>query len=96
MSAYEQGQVVRATGTFRDLAGNLVDPSVVQFRTRTPAAVVTEYVYGVNADLIKDSTGVYHFDIPLSVAGLWKYRWLSTGVGAASKIVSVDVKEAEF
>jgi hypothetical protein len=96
MSAYEQGQVVRATGTFKDSAGNLVDPSVVKFRTRTPAAVVTEYTYGVNGDLVKDSTGVYHFDIVLETAGLWKYRWVSTGIGAAAKVVSLDVAEAEF
>lgn len=96
MSAYEQGQVVRATGTFKDSAGNLVDPSVVKFRVRTPAAVVTEYTYGVNADLVKDSTGVYHFDIVLSTSGLWKYRWVSTGIGAAAKVVSLDVAAAEF
>jgi hypothetical protein len=96
MSAYEQGQVVRATGTFKDAAGNLVDPSVVKFRVRTPAAVVTEYIYGVAGDLVKDSTGVYHFDVVLSAPGLWKYRWVSTGIGAAAKVVSLDVAEAEF
>jgi hypothetical protein len=44
MSAYEQGQVVRATGSFKDASGALVDPSVVKLRVRTPAAAVTEYV----------------------------------------------------
>jgi hypothetical protein len=96
MSAYEKGQVVRATGTFKDSTGSLVDPSVVKFRTRTPAGVVTEYTYGVNADLARDSLGVYHFDIALTTAGLWKYRWISTGVGAAAKVVTLDVAEAEF
>jgi hypothetical protein len=96
MSAYEKGQVVRATGTFRDSAGNLVDPSVVKFRVRTPAAVVTEFTYGTDADLVKDSAGVYHFDVALVTAGLWKYRWISTGIGAAAKVVQLDVAEAEF
>jgi hypothetical protein len=96
MSAYEQGQVVRATGSFKDASGTLVDPSVVKLRVRTPAAAVTEYVYGVAQDLIKDSTGVYHFDIVLNAGGLWKYRWVSTGVGATAKVVSLDVAEAEF
>lgn len=96
MSAYEQGQVVRATGSFKDAGGTLVDPSVVKLRVRTPAGDVTEYVYGTAPDLVKDSTGVYHFDIVLNAGGLWRYRWVSTGIGATARIVNLDVTEAEF
>jgi hypothetical protein len=96
MSAYEKDQVVRATGTFRDTAGTLVDPTTVKFRTRTPAGVVVEYVYGVDADLVKDSTGIYHFDITFVSSGLWKYRWITTGVGATAKTVNLDVADTGF
>jgi hypothetical protein len=96
MATYEMGQVVRATGTFKNAAGDIFDPSVVKFRVRTPAAVVTEYIYGQNADLVKDSTGIYHFDVVLGAAGQWKYRWISTGTGATAKVVTLDVAEVDF
>jgi hypothetical protein len=43
--------------------------------------------YGVGAELVKDSTGVYHVDIDADEAGKWLYRFYSTGTGQASSSI---------
>jgi hypothetical protein len=84
MASYDLGDVVRLTGTFTNSAGAAADPTTVTFSYTDPNGTTTTLVYLTDAALVKDSTGVYHVDIAASIEGIWRWRWLSTGTGAAS------------
>jgi len=84
MASYDLGDVVRQTGSFTNSAGAAADPTGVTFSYTDPAGTTTSLVYPTDAALVKDSTGVYHVDITASTEGIWRWRWLSTGTGAAS------------
>jgi uncharacterized protein YfaS (alpha-2-macroglobulin family) len=84
MNAYQVGNVVRCSGAFTTAAGAAVDPSTVTFRARRPDGTVTVYVYGTDAELVKDSTGNYHVDLAANAAGRWAYRWEGTGAAPSA------------
>jgi uncharacterized protein YfaS (alpha-2-macroglobulin family) len=79
MNAYQVGNVVRCSGAFTTAAGAAVDPSTITFRARKPDGTVTVYVYGTDAQLVKDSTGNYHVDLTANAAGRWAFRFEGTG-----------------
>jgi hypothetical protein len=80
---YDQGQLLRLTGTFKTGGVTPVDPAVVKLEYKKPGAARVELTYP--ATITKDSTGVYHADIDLDTAGSWVYRWFSTGAGQAAE-----------
>ena len=81
---HDVGDLVRVTGTFTDADGNAQDPTVVKCDYTDPSGNTTELVYGTDEELVKSSTGVYYTDINADEAGLWTYRWYSTGTGQAA------------
>lgn len=83
--AYNEGDVIVLKATFKNAAGTNVDPNVVTLRVRPPGGELAIYTYGQDVQPTKTDTGVYSFDLELILPGIWKYRWLSTGVGAASQ-----------
>jgi hypothetical protein len=83
-NVYTSGQQIRLVGTFKNAAGTVTDPTGVVLKYRDPVTgTVTTKTYGVDA-IVKDSTGVYHFDLTLSNPGEWWYRWESSGAIVAS------------
>jgi hypothetical protein len=78
MNAYDKGDLVRVTATFTNSAGAATDPTAVTCRVKSPTAT-TVYVYGTDAALVKDATGVFHLDVSAATAGQWYYRWEGTG-----------------
>lgn len=78
---FQVGDLVRVTGTFTTLAGAATDPTNVYFSFKTPAGTTTTYTYGVDAALVKSSTGIYYVDVNVTAAGNWYYRFYSTGTG---------------
>lgn len=79
MNAYKVGATVRCSGAFTNDAGAAVDPTTITFRARKPDGVVAVYVYGTDAQLVKDAVGAYHVDLPATLAGRWAYRFEGTG-----------------
>ena len=51
---------------------------------KDPSGNTTSLTYGVDAALVKDSTGVYHVDVDADEVGWWHYRVYSTGTGQAA------------
>ena len=92
---FDQGDVVRCENEFSQ-NGTAIDPTAVFFQIKTPAGVPTTYQYGVDAALIKDSTGNYHVDIAANAGGTWQWRWYSTGTGAAADQGTFTVKQSYF
>ena len=78
MNIYDIGDQVRLSGTFQDSALAYIDPVGVIFKVRQPNRTLTDYVYGVDQAVVKDSVGHYHFDLSLTESGYWAYRWEGT------------------
>jgi hypothetical protein len=67
--------MVRLQAAFKDLNGNLVDPSTVEVVLSPPNADDTIVTTGI----IKDSVGNYHYDWIGTVKGNWTIRWQGLG-----------------
>jgi hypothetical protein len=90
-SVYDLGDLVRVTFTFKDASGVVADPSVVRFEWKLEqGGTPTAFLYPTG--IVKDSTGVYHYDIDASAEGTYFYRAWSTGTGQAAAEDSFFVK----
>jgi hypothetical protein len=83
IAVYRRGTVKRITGTFRDIADALADPTTVTLKVVAPDSVTlidteTSYTYA-GGTVSKLSTGVYYKDLTLAVDGHHYIRWESTG-----------------
>lgn len=96
MTWYDKGDRVRCTGTFTDSAGAAQDPTAVFFQFKDPSDNATTYTYGVDAELVKSSTGVYYVDVDADEEGTWTYRLYSTGTGQGAAQSTFGVKKSEF
>jgi hypothetical protein len=95
-NTYDYGDLVRVTGTFTTAAGVATDPTAVLCKVRNPAGTVTTLTYGTDAALVKSGTGVYYTDVSASAAGIWHYRFYSTGTGQAANETYFQVGASEF
>lgn len=80
-NTYLVGAIPRLKATFTDLNGDLADPTVIVFHILEPdtGATVTQYTFGVNVELVRDSEGVYYVDWIIEHAGEHCYRFVGTG-----------------
>lgn|SRR5574341_177540 len=85
MNSYPLGTKVQLQATFRRTSDNgLVDPSQVVFILSPTNPYIPNssgtFVYGVNVEVVRDSTGTYHMDfLPPSLAQVYKYKAYSLG-----------------
>lgn len=86
------GEVARLTLALTDIAGAAADPGALRLKVKPPSGVVATYTYGIAAEVVKDSQGNYHADIPLTTAGEWRWRWESDtpNAGAVESFLSVS------
>lgn len=86
MSDINTGDVVRVTTSpgFTNAAGAPADPTTVRLKWRRFDAVTT-WTYGVDSQVVKDSVGVYHADIPVIDPGTYFFRWEGTGAVVAAE-----------
>lgn len=91
--AYDVGQQVRLSFTFRNLAGELADPTTVTVKVQDAAGAETSY-----SDAVHDSTGRYHKDITITTpgGGVWYYRAEGTGALVAAGETSFPVRQTVF
>jgi hypothetical protein len=94
MNSYVKGQLVRCRGSYTDESGVAVDPTTVTAKVQTPSGTITTYTYP--ATVVKDSTGHYHVDVSVTTAGLWYYRFESTGMYQAAGEAHFDVSTGVF
>lgn len=88
MTDFNPGDVARVDTSpgFKNSAGTLTDPTAVKVRWKAPSGAVTTWTYLTDSQVVKDSVGMYHADIPITLAGTHYYGWLGTGaVGAAEE-----------
>jgi hypothetical protein len=92
---FDIGDVAHIVGEFKNAAKQLADPSAVTLVVRTPAGVETTYVVAAG-QIVKDSVGVFHADIPLTASGRWNWKWVGTGVVAAVDEGAIFVDQSAF
>lgn len=90
-STYDIGDVVRVSNTFTQNAA-VIDPGTVSLKVVAPDASFITYTYA-GAAIVKDSVGVYHVDVAITLAGTYRYRWVSTGTGAGAEESWFQVRE---
>ena len=97
LANYTYGERIRGTFTVSDFAGDPVDPTTVTFSLLKPDSLVAvDNVYGVDVELVQDSTGVYHIDRDTDAEGPWKYRWVGSGNVATAKEGMFYVDDSPF
>jgi hypothetical protein len=96
INCYDKGDVVVCDVVFKDEDDVVADPTSVFFVFMTPSGVQTTYIYGVDGELVKDSTGNYHVDVSADVEGQYHYRFYSTGTGQAAAEGQFLVKDSVF
>ena len=79
ISYYDIGDVARVVGTFQQQDGTFVDPSTVTFTFTKPNNAPVTYVYGTDAQLVKDAVGKYHVDLAIDTSGMWPYKYAGSG-----------------
>ena len=72
------GETVKFTANISNLKNKLEDPVGIMFKIKDPLGVLTTYLYGTDAQLLKDSLGKYTIDLILPIAGKYKIRWETT------------------
>lgn len=75
MSNFIVGDVVRLSVSVADVTGALSDPSSLALVIKSPSGSSATHT----SDIVKDSVGNYHFDLPLDLPGSYGFRWQSTG-----------------
>lgn len=95
-TTYVIGQQSTHTATIYDDDGDLVDPSTVTFKVRTPAGVETSYVVGADSQATRVSVGVFRFVAPAYAAsGRHVVRVVATSPAVALE-QTFDVSRSAF
>lgn len=81
MNEYDFGGTVTLRGTFK-VDSVLTDPTTITLTVTDPSGDETEYTYA-EAEVTKDSTGIYSKALACSEVGEWAYTWTGTGDVAA-------------
>lgn len=89
VSYYDIGDPVELLGAFA-AAGGGYDPTVVRVRILDPLGVITVYVYGVDAEVVRAAAGSYSIIIRPTVAGLFTYRWEAEDSGSEARYGSEE------
>ena len=58
------------------------DPTTTTLTIRSPGGVAVDYVYGTDVEVVRDSDGAFHADIPATSPGPWAWRWEGTDAAA--------------
>ena len=93
---YDKGDLVRVSVAFTDLAGAAVDPTAVTVRVKPPTGTLVVWVYGTDAEVVKDATGAYHADVDIDETGSWYFRWEGTGAAQAAAERLFTVRGSAF
>lgn len=85
------GDVVRLRAVFSVLNVN-TDPSTITLQVQSPSGVTTSYTYA-DAQVTKEGTGIYYYDLSVNEAGWWTYQWTGTGTVEVVQGNKILVKE---
>lgn len=93
--AYDIGDVARLSVAFANSAGAATDPTTVTLKLELPDGTEKTLTYAL-AEITKDSTGNYHYDHTITLAGRHTYKYLGTGTVVAAEEAAFVVKSSVF
>lgn len=88
------GEVAKISVAITDSNAIASDPSALRLKVKSPAGTLTTYVFGVAAELVKDSIGNYHANILMNEVGKWAYRWEADAPNAGANEGLITVKKS--
>lgn len=94
MNTFEIGSMPRLSATFA-VSGTPTDPTTVTFKLRKPDGSITTYLYGVDAQLVKSSAGVYYVDWTTALEGIHIWRMAGAGACVAAEEQSFHVRGSD-
>jgi len=68
------------------------DPTALTFRHKDPAGTLAAFVWGTDAELVRESTGTFHVDLIVAASGRHHYRWEATGSAHGVEETTFDVR----
>lgn len=96
MNIYDIGDQVRLSACFTDSGGAAIDPTVIAVHYSSPAGMLTIITYDGLNSLVRADIGEYYIDLVPSVAGIWSYRWESSGAATAAGEGVFEVRRSMF
>lgn len=78
-ATYNIGDLHQSLIAFTDLDNVAADPTTVTFSWLKPDGTTVAYIYGTDAELVKDSVGNYHVNITYDQKGRQTLKWTATG-----------------
>lgn len=81
------GNVKTLTANWLDSDAELDDPSNAQLVVTPPRGDKQTYTYS-GGEVEKAQDGQYYYDLHVTMAGLWRYRFFSTGVVEDDDVVA--------
>ena len=80
---FEYGVTVKLQAACTNIGGGAIDPATATFRIKNPVGVLTTYVYGTDAEIVKSATGIYSMNINCQRGGDWCWEFITTGPDGA-------------
>ena len=74
IETYDVGDLIRLFYTFTDADGNGLNPTAVSLRISLP-----DGTFLTPAPVAEGLLGAYRYDLSITQAGRWVYRWSGTG-----------------
>lgn len=96
MNTYIRGNIIRVAGSYTGSTGVPTDPTAIHCVVLAPGTLPVEYVYGSDAAVVRVSAGSYYLDIDADLAGVWRYRWYSTGTSQAANEGAFHIAPSQF
>ena len=93
MNSHDKGDQVRLSVAFTDASGTAGNPTTVTLKYRKPDGTVTTVAMG---SLTNPSTGTFYADVTVDQAGLWSYRFESSGTFIGADESSFRVRSSSL
>jgi len=81
--AHDVNDTRKLQATFKDVNGVAQDPTTVTFNMVEPDGAATPYVYGTDAELVRESAGVYYVNWSITQPG--RHTWSMKGTGLVAQ-----------
>jgi hypothetical protein len=94
MKSFSINSLVRLSAEFRNLAGDLADPTTITIKVKSEfdsSSATHSYPSG---DIVKDAVGQYHVDHLVDKPGVWNYFVQGTGAVVVTEGESFYVEAA--
>lgn len=99
VNEYDIGDSVRISVSTATDAGVPTDPTALTVRYKVAGGTAVVKMYGVDSEVVKDSSGEFHMDIDLTSdmnGALVKYRWVATGAVKGADEGAFKVRQSAF